>query len=234
MKSEDSTCVACDAIPPCPPCGAHQQCQQLYPNDCQVCPSNVCVNRPTTKANTSGVVGGVIGAIVGALLVGAISYVVWKRLSKRRERTSVREERGSVVSISEPVPMTQIVLHDTMQGPPAHFYSPPPSSTLSSLSDPFETSFALPSSALWRISEDTEPSGGPVHPRPADVAERGCPFDVPQDEYPAKWGHEAIPLQPRSSLHAMSLDAPASTQTQATRATLSTACPRLVRGPVHK
>ena len=198
---DDVVCVPCDNIPPCPPCTAHQQCQQLYPNDCHICPPNVCVTRPHDEAHSKGIVGGVVGAIVAAIFVGFASYVTWKVLSIRHQRRSKRlssQDKASVMSISAPQPMTQVVLHDTMQ----------------------------PTSAMYRISEATETSTQ-VRSTPLDAGsgpqwERAWP-DVPQDELPL-----------RRVFDATFPDTPTPVQTQATRVTLSKACPRLVRGPVYK
>lgn len=225
---DDVVCVPCDNIPPCPPCTAHQQCQQLYPNDCHICPSNVCVTRPHDEAHSKGIVGGVVGAIVAAIFVGFASYVTWKVLSIRHQRRSKRlssQDKASVMSISAPQPMTQVVLHDTMQGPPAHFYSPPLTSAAPAQDDPLTTSIK-PTSAMYRISEATETSTQ-VRSTPLDAGsgpqwERAWP-DVPQDELPL-----------RRVFDATFPDTPTPVQTQATRVTLSKACPRLVRGPVYK
>ena len=91
--------------------------------------------------------------------------------------------------------------------------------------DPLTTSIK-PTSAMYRISEATETSTQ-VRSTPLDAGsgpqwERAWP-DVPQDELPL-----------RRVFDATFPDTPTPVQTQATRVTLSKACPRLVRGPVYK
>jgi len=229
LLQRDAVCVPCDNIPPCPPCTKHQQCQQLYPNDCHICPSNVCADRPDNDTHPKGIVGGVISALMGALVVGIASYVIWKVFSigrQRRFKRSSTQEKASVASISAPMPITQVVLHDTMQGPPAHFYSPPSTPAVPALCDPFETPMAPPANALERISEGTETSAH-VRTTPSDMdaalfGERSCP-DVPQDELPL-----------RRVLVASPVDARAPTQSRAMRIPLSIACPRLIQSPKQK
>lgn len=216
----DSECDPCDAIPPCPSCSAHQQCQQLYPSDCHVCPSNVCVYRPEGTFPTAELVGGVVGAILAAIAVVLASYIVWRLLSRRQQPRSVHaSERGeSIVSISAPIPMDDIT-----PGPRAHFYRPP-APTQEALGDPFEVPVRPAVGALWRISEGTETSAHAMLPMDT-ASERPSP-DVPQDVVPnARRASEA-------ERTGCGWDAAAG-RSQVTSVTLSTACPRLVRSPIH-
>lgn len=150
-------CDACNDIPPCPPCSPEEECRQLYPNACHLCPQNVCVKIPAP--HTAAIVYGTVGAALGTAVLVACVWWVWRRRRRAKRRAKLRAERlQRVHAMAERLAAAERIVPAERRA----FTNTDavPLTTLTSTLDKPSAPPPMPIRArdLWRISERTEPA----------------------------------------------------------------------------
>lgn len=194
-------CADCTEIPPCPPCAAHEVCQQSYPLSCDTCPANVCVPETAPSHAHDAVIGAAVGGCLGAIVLFGALYLLYRRLQKAMPLPPPPSPRPTLPSMPP-----SLLLSPQVHAADAPVPSP------DSLARPHTApGVTAPASShdLWRITEMAEP---PETPHPLRAAYRhwdtmptisGSPVPLPTSAPDLPHPH-AVPPRTTSSFEVRS------------------------------